>query len=123
MARLVPRHERAWVFARAATLCREPGDWPGPPDPRLRHRVSLAVAAIAPDLPDERLALLTRYAGWSIRLDDRLDRADPDPAALAGLERSVAAVTEGCRPEPADADLLAPLPGLLDQLAGLDRAS
>jgi hypothetical protein len=123
LSRLVPDRERAGVRARAERLQLRAGfrDWPGPDRPELSRRVCFAVAAIAPDLGFDRLALLARYAGWSILLDDRLDRPDPDPAALAALRDAVAAVTAGHRPPgPGRAD---PVPellaGILRELAGL----
>lgn len=126
LATLVPERERARVAARAAQLGgMESRDWTGPAEPELSRRVCLAVTAIAPTLPHRRLALLARYAGWSIRLDDRLDRPEADPGALHRLRDAVAAATVGrpLRQRSAPAD---PVPdqlvGILAELAGLDRS-
>jgi hypothetical protein len=54
-----------------------------------RRAVALTVAAMAPWLPTDRLALLLRYCLWTVRLDARLD--DPD-ASLDDVRRSAASV-------------------------------
>jgi hypothetical protein len=88
------------------------------------------VAAIAPRLRYDRLAVLARYARWSILLDDRLDRPEPDPRELAELREAVAAVTAG-RPAPrspgsaaaeAVPELLGGILAELAALAGLEPA-
>lgn len=121
LATLVPDREREWVCARADRLYHDSTSrgWPG-----LGRSLCLVIAAIAPALRYDRLALLARYAGWTIRLDDRLDRPDPDPADLRELRDAVAAVTAAAEPgRPAPADpVVRELARLLAELAGLDRS-
>ncbi|HEY8474890.1 MAG TPA: hypothetical protein VIL37_20010 [Natronosporangium sp.] len=119
---LVSNDQRARVRVTAARLYQDACelDWPGPGQPELHRRVCFMIAAIAPDLPYERLSVLARYARWSILLDDRLDGPDPDPAALDRLQQAVAAVTQAGRTgrDP----VVALLARILDQLARYDRS-
>jgi Terpene synthase family 2, C-terminal metal binding len=119
---LVASHERALVRVTAAQLYQDACElaWPGPWQPELHRRICFMVAAIAPGLPYQRLSALARYARWSILLDDRLDGADPDPAALDRLQQAVTAVTRAkwTGPDP----VLALLARILDELARYDRS-
>ena len=77
-AQLVPLAElRSTRTALARIRAAVPHRGRSDPDPRTHERVSTVVAAIAPRLAPDRLALLVRYALWSIVLDDRID---PPPA-------------------------------------------
>ncbi len=86
-------------------------------DRRLVERLAAVVAAVALDLERDRLALLSRYALWTVFLDDRLDQPDADLDTLYGLRARVSAVACGDRPAPAgteqgpipDGDLLGDL--------------
>jgi hypothetical protein len=115
--------ERPLVRARAARLHRDAlrCAWPGLPPPPLglSRRVSTVVTAIAPDLSHQRLSVLLRYALWTFLLDDRFDRSDADPAALARLARSLVAATIG---GPAGADpLITALSAIRERLSSYDR--
>jgi hypothetical protein len=120
MSALVPVAERPLVYAGAARLERDLGWYAAgtPRDPGLVRRVCFVVTAIAPRLPPDRLAVLARYALWSILLDDRLDAPTPDLAALDRLRHAVAAATRGS-PDPGD-PLTATLAGIIDELSGRD---
>lgn len=105
---LVPLGELRSVRA-ALTRVRSRSPHRGLPDldPGTRERVCAVVAAIAPRLATDRLALLVRYALWSVVLDDRIDDApparprpreapatagtptDPLPTALGGILRQL----------------------------------
>lgn len=125
---LVPLDELPSVRAALARV-RAKAPHQGLPDlgPRTRDRVYEVVAAIAPRLAPERLALLVRYALWSVALDDRVD-APPattgpppatGPATADPLVAGVAALAAGRRPAPAD-PLLTSLAGILDELSRYD---
>lgn len=122
LSALVPTTEQLLVRVMAARLYDEARreTWPGRPGPRVCRRACLAVAAIAPELPPERLALLVRYVIWSIFLDDQLDGPDADPVALDRIRHAVAAVTAGHRADPAD-PLTSVLIGILDELSEYDH--
>ena len=132
LSRLVPARERAQVRARAARLYHgaDRRGWPGPARPELCRRVCFVIAAIAPRLRYDRMAVLARYARWSILLDDRLDRPEADPHELAELAGAVAAVTAGRpAPRPPGSAAADPVPELLSgilaelaELAGLAPA-
>lgn len=83
-------------------------------------RICFVVTAIAPDLPRPELALLVRYAMWSIMLDDDLDARPVRPADLHRVRDLVTgslAGVPGPRPEP----LARMLDGILSDLATRDR--
>jgi hypothetical protein len=71
---------------------------------RLVERLAAVVAATAVDLGRERLALLARYALWTVLLDDRLDRPGAGLDTLHGLPALISAVVCGDRPAPAGAE-------------------
>lgn len=123
-AQLVPLAElRSTRTALARIRAAVPHRGRSDPDPRTHERVSTVVAAIAPRLAPDRLALLVRYALWSIVLDDRID---PPPARSGspaeppdGLAEAVAAAAAGQPPDPADA-LLTDLTDIFDALSRHD---
>jgi hypothetical protein len=84
---LVPAPDRTLVLAKADELA------PDLHSGQLydRRTVALTVAAMAPWLATNRLALLLRYCLWTVRLDARLD--DPD-ASLVDVRRAAASVRE-----------------------------
>lgn len=115
---VVPRHERPRVRVRASRLRRADTGAPGTTR-RLRWRACVQVAAIAPDLPFERLVLLTRCALWAYRLDDRAEALRDDATALARFRQDVAAVAAGPAAGWAD-PLLADFRDQLAELSGYD---
>jgi hypothetical protein len=66
------------------------------------RRVCQVVAESAPETPPPRLAIVVRYALWSVILDDRLDGPGPDRAALSALRGALAEAVTPTRPPPAD---------------------
>lgn len=135
LATLVSRGERPRVRAAADRLHREAGRRCPASPPRLRRRVCFVVAAIAPHLSHDRLAVLARHALWSFRLDDRLDdqldprlddrldpRLDAPGAGAEPLARLAAAVTEVASGRPAGRGdpLLAELAGTVAALSRYD---
>lgn len=114
----VRRHERRLVRAQAFRLERLVG-WQPDVRWRLRRRVCLQVAAVAPQLASARLAVLVRHRLWSYRLQRRVDVAGRDVAAVRRLRDDLAAVTTGDDGNPAD-PLLLDLAHLRRALAGYD---
>jgi hypothetical protein len=115
---VVPRAERPEVRATARRLYLELG-LAG--DRALRRRVAHQIAAITPELPVDRQALLARYAIWSLRFDDALDRPAAGAGGLTRLMDAVTAVTLGGDDGGSD-PLLATLAGIVGELAGYDRS-
>jgi hypothetical protein len=67
---------------------------------RLGTRVASVVHDVAPGLDSERLAVLTRYVLWSVRLDDRLDAPGADPAVVRAYAVRVCGLACGDRLAP-----------------------
>lgn len=96
---LVPSTEWRLVQARVARLSHDAiraSRYPSrQPKREMYRRISTIVASIAPWLPHERLLLLVRYAVWSIRLDDLIDRRGAGLATLKRLQDAVTSAIEG----------------------------
>lgn len=117
---VVSRADRPQVRATARRLHHQLGV-PLDVSPALRRRVTHQVAAIAPDLPVDRLELLARHAICTIRFDDLLDLRARTPDELAGLVDGVTAVILGEHGGSSN-PLLATLAGIVGELAGYDRS-
>jgi hypothetical protein len=107
---LVPAADRVRVLAKAHFLLgADPADRLHSGQLYQLRSVALTVAAMAPWLTIEKLALLLRYCMWTVRLDARLD----DPGASLDDVRERAASTlatlDGDDPEPELAAILAGL--------------
>lgn len=101
----VRRHERPLVRAQAFRLDRQLGWQPGV-SWRVRRRVCLQVAAVAPQLASARLAVLVRHRLCSYRLDRQVGAADSDVATVRRLRDGIEAVVAGGRRYPEDPVLL-----------------
>jgi Terpene synthase family 2, C-terminal metal binding len=90
MLSLVPPADRALVRTKAWRLC-EPYVHSGQKAGQYGARtVAVTVAAMAPMLPDDKLAILFRYCLWTIELDARLDTAGVEEARqVAGSLRDM----------------------------------
>lgn len=97
----VRRHERPLVRAQAFRLDRQVG-WQPDVSWRLRRRVCLQVAAIAPQLASARLAVLVRHRLWAYRLERGVDAAAGDLAMVRRLREGIEAVAAGGRSHPED---------------------
>jgi hypothetical protein len=83
---LVPAPDRPLVRARTDALCADPTPDLHSGGLYQRRAVALTVAAMAPWLPIDKLALLLRYCLWTVHLDARLDAPLADGDAGAGLD-------------------------------------
>jgi hypothetical protein len=101
----VRRHERSLVRAQALRLDRLVGWRPGV-SWRVRRRVCVQVAAIAPQLASARLAVLVRHRLCFYRLERQVAAAGGDLATTRRLRRGVEAVISGGDSYPEDALLL-----------------
>ena len=117
---VVSRGDRPQVRATARRLHHVLGV-PLDVSPAFRRRLTHQIAAIAPDLPVDRLELLARHAICMIRFDDVLDRQTAGPEALQPLVDAVTAVTLGID-DGSSNPLLATLAGIVGELAGYDRS-
>ena len=116
-ATLVPLSELRSTRAALARVRSQAPDLAGL-DTRTSKRVSTVVAAIAPRLATEQLALLTRYALWSITLDDRID---PSPGTTAPPDEFAEAVTVAAAGRPSASDpLLTELADIVGRLSQHD---
>ncbi len=118
---LVPPEQRDRVHATARWLSIDTRrtadpDWVNT-NPRLFEQVPATVAAIAPEAGRRDLAVLARYAVWSVQLDDAIDNAS-DPATLRAVVRAVYDTLAGAPAEIGGHPLM---PALADLLAGLRR--
>lgn len=119
LARLVPLTELPSARAALARVRAEVPHHAFPDlDPKAHDRVSTVVAAIAPRLAPPRLALLVRYALWSLGLDDRIDTRPTSPDTPDDLDQFAESVAAAAAGRPATDPLLA---DLTDLLAGLSR--
>jgi hypothetical protein len=122
LMRLVPDSERSAVTAGATRARADTAEWAlarlGAPGPKLCANLATTLAAIAPALPAERLALLTRYCLWTFMLDDSLD----DPARTMDVVRAAAdQLAGGSGPVAATLAELLPLARPYDQAGLLPR--
>jgi hypothetical protein len=119
---LVPADERPVVTAAAGEIRAATQAWAasrlGASGPGLCARLAATVAAIAPSLPADRLALLTRYALWTFLLDDSLDDPSRTVADIQRTSASVGQVLDGSAPAGPVAEVLAEL---LPHIARFDR--
>lgn len=123
---LIHAAERPVVRDHVARLCQGAGRFPWPRRHKspagLDRRVCTVVAAIAPYLPYERLALLVRYAEWTLRFDDRLDDPGTDMEAIHSVCEAVTTVTHGGQPIVANDPLVLSLMRIVESLSICDRS-
>lgn len=107
---------RAQAFRLDRQLGWQPGvGW------RVRRRMCLQVAAVAPHLASARLAVLVRHRLWSYQLECRVGGAGADPATLRRFRDGIDAVVAGGRRHPDD-PLLLEFAHLRRALSRYDRA-